>query len=195
MTSTPSGAEAEVRIATSPPPLSARQIRMYRGAFIVILVSESFFFVTLFAVRFLLVGLDRPAGLGLLLSSLATLLFLAGGVTAWLALGAVREGDHGAAVTNLGVSLLIGLLALALVVVEAVGAPGAGTRYGDILGATTWIHAAHIVTGLVFLAALWSSARRGRFTVQNHWVLEAGARFWWFVSAAWLALYVVFYWL
>lgn len=176
------------------PPLTGRQLRMYRGAFLVILFSESFVFLTLFALRFLLVGLDRP-DLSPVLAGLSTLLFLAASVTAWLALSGIRSDDRGGTTFNLAVSFGLGILAFALVVVESAAAPGEGTRFGDILGATTWIHGAHIVIGLVFLAALWSSTRLGRFTPQNHWVLEAGIRFWWFVTGAWLALYVVFYWL
>lgn len=178
-----------------PQPLTGRQVRMYRGGFLLFLISESFLFVTLFAVRFLLVGMGRPAELSPLLATLATGLFLAGGVTAWLALGGVRAGDLGGMVWNAAATWVLGVAALAVVVVDAISSVGIGTRFGDIFQVTTWIHVGHILIGLIFLAAVWSAGRRARFSAENHWVVEAGVRFWWFVAATWAALYLVFYWL
>jgi heme/copper-type cytochrome/quinol oxidase subunit 3 len=69
------------------------------------------------------------------------------------------------------------------------------SRFGGIYLATSGFHAIHIVVGLLFLAAVWSAGRRGRFSAVDHWLVEAGVRFWLFVVGVWAAIYVVFFWL
>lgn len=182
--------------AAGPAPLTARQVRMYRGGFLAFLFSETFFFVTLFGIRFLMAGTVRPAELNLLLGAVITSVFAASAVTAWLALGAIRADDGGGLTTNAAATAVLGVAAAGLIVMSAVSSPiVSDPRFAEIFDATTWIHLAHIVIGLVFLAAIWSSGRRARFSAANHWMVEAGVRFWWFVSVTWLALYLIYYWI
>ena len=88
----------------------------------------------------------------------------------------------------------LGVLALAGIVFDwtTLGfAPS--SRFGGTYLLATLYHAIHIVAGLITLAALWSSGRRGRFSPENHWVVEAGALLWNFVVVTWVALFAVFY--
>jgi len=169
---------------------------MYRGSFLLVILAESLGFLTLFSVRFLLAGLGRPAELSGVLGVLITLAFAGSAVPAARALGAIRAGDREAMVFRLGVALALGLTALWFVVADVLTSTIApASRFGGIFFATVGFHAIHIVVGLVFLAALGSSGRRGRFDAANHWLVEAGVRFWLFVVVAWFAVYVIFYWL
>lgn len=178
------------------PPLGAQRLRMYRGGFWLFILAESFGFLTLFSLRFLLAGTDRPAELNGLLGGLVTLVFLASVVPAAGALRAIAVGDASAMAARLAAAFGLGLAALVLVVADwAISTIAPASRFGGAYFATTGFHAIHIAVGLLFLAALWSSGRRGRFSPANHWLVEAGVRFWLFVVSAWVALYVVFFWL
>lgn len=182
--------------SVSPQALDERQLRMYRGAFWLVILSETFVFVALFAIRFLLAGAGHPAELNGLLGALVSAVFLGSLAPAVLAQRAIASGDAERMSRALAVAFGLGLLALGLIVLDWATLPiPATSRFGSAYIATTGIHALHIVIGLLFLAALWSSGRRGRFTPGNHWLVEAGVRFWGFVAAAWIALYAVFFWL
>lgn len=176
------------------PPLDAHGLRMYRGSFLLVILAESLGFMTLFSARILLAGLSRAAELNVLSGVLISLAFVASAIPAAMALRSIRAGDVQAMAARLDVALGLGLAALLFVVADLFSSTIVPTsRFGGIYLATIGFHAIHILVGLVFLVALRSSARRGRFTAANHWLVEAGVRFWLFVVAAWLAVYVVFY--
>jgi len=182
--------------ASALPPLDARRLRMYRGSFWLFILAESFGFVTLFSVRFLAAGTGHPPELNAGLGALISVLFGASAGSAVAGLRAIRRADPDRMLSSLGVAWGLGFTALFFVVVDwGSSTLDPASRFGGAYLATTLFHAIHIVVGLIFLAALWYSGRRGRFTPANHWLVEAGVRFWLFVSAAWLALYVVFFWL
>lgn len=184
------------RSAVTQTPLGAHRLRMYRGSFLLVILAESLGFLTLFSVRFLLAGLGRPAELSGVLGLLITLALAGSAVPAVWALRAIRAGDREAMVFRLGVALGLGLAASWLVVADLSSTTIApASRFGGIYFATVGFHAIHIIVGLIFLAALRSSGRRGRFSPANHWLVEAGVRFWLFVVVAWFAVYVIFYWL
>ncbi|NJD29911.1 MAG: hypothetical protein FIA92_16665 [Chloroflexi bacterium] len=193
------GAQRSVPSAVSAaalPPLDARRLRMYRGGFWLVILAESIGFLTLFSVRFLVAGTGHPAELNLPLGTLITLVFAASAVAAAGGLRAIAANDARAMIGRLRTALELGLVALILVVADwASSSLAPASRFGGAYLATTLFHAIHIVVGLLFLAAIWSSGRRGRFSAENHWLVEAGVRFWLFVAAAWFALYVVFFWL
>ena len=168
---------------------------MYRGSFWLFILAESFGFVTLFSVRFLAAGTGHPPELNVGLGGAITVLLGASAGSAVRGLRAVRAGD-GAVAAWLSAALALGVVALGIVVGDWMTTTlDPASRFGGAYLATTGFHAIHIVVGLIFLAALRASGRRGRFSPENHWLVEAGVRFWLFVVAAWLALYVVFFWL
>lgn len=198
--STTTGAATGGAVGPAEPlrPLDARKLRMYRGGFGLFILAESLGFLTLFSVRFLVAGAGHPAELDATLGTLITLLFAVSAAGAVVALRAARRGETERLVSSLTWAAGLGLGALFFVVVDwgrSATILDPASRFGGAYLATTLFHAIHIVAGVVFLAALRSSARRGRFSPANHWLVEAGVRFWLFVSAAWAALYVVFFWL
>ncbi|MBA3877697.1 MAG: hypothetical protein C0498_12375, partial [Anaerolinea sp.] len=178
------------------PPLDARHLRMYRGSFLLVIFAESLGFLTLFSVRFVLAGAGHPAELNVGLGGAITVLLGGSAGAAVRGLRAIQRGETRTMTTGLGSAFGLGLAALVLIAADwATSTIAPASRFGGIYLATVGFHAIHIVVGLLFLAALWSSGRRGRFDAANHWLVEAGVRFWLFVVAAWLAVYVVFYWL
>jgi heme/copper-type cytochrome/quinol oxidase subunit 3 len=65
--------------------------------------------------------------------------------------------------------------------------------YGMVFRVMVGYHLAHaIVVGLYMLTVL-RSVRAGRVAVRDLWTVEAGARLWYFVAAAWVLFFVPLY--
>lgn len=176
--------------------LSARQIRMYRGGLWLLLLSEAMIFVTVFAVRFLMAFAQRSPHLDQLLGGLLTLVFLASLVPARSAVREIRQGRNDTAARSLLTTTLLGLAGLVGVAVDWFTAGmDPGSRFGESYYLATGYHALHILIGVLVLSALTSSARRGRFSMANHWSVEGGVLFWYFVVLMWVLLYVIFFWI
>lgn len=174
--------------------VSDRQLRMFRGTFGLLLLSEAMIFVTVFGLRFVFAGRVVPAGVNWAVGIGITALLAISWWPARAALRAARSDRSREAAPWLLATFGLGLLALALIVLDwsTIAVPPA-SRFGGAYLLGTGYHALHIVAGLVATLALAVSARRGRFSSQNYWVVEAGVWLWWFVIASWLALFVVFY--
>lgn len=175
-------------------PIAPRELLTYRGSFALLILAEAMVFVTVFALRFVLVGNTPGAALSLWLGIALTAIFLVSAFPAFQALRAIRDGRQEAMVRYLGIALVLGLLALVIIVLDwaTLDIPFSDP-FGSAYLLATLYHVIHIVAGLVTFLALRSSGRRGRFSPANHWVVEAGVLLWMFVIVTWLALFVVFY--
>lgn len=188
MTSTADLAPARV------PPLSERNRRMYRGGIWLIILAETMVFVTLFSTRFLLAGRGGPVGPADPVGTAITGALVLSLIPAGRALGRIAVGDAAAMARHLGLTALLGAAALAIIVYDWATLPfPPGSSFGGTYIVSTGYHAAHIVIGVIWLAAAAIAGRRGAHTRDNHWVVEGGIRFWYFVVAMWIALYVVFF--
>ena len=176
--------------------LTARQLRMYRGSLWLLLLSETMLFVTVFAVRFLMAFAQRSPDLNQLLGGLLTLVFVASVFPARSAVREIRQGNNDSARRSLFVATLLGLAGLAGVVVDWLTTKlDPSTRFGESYFLATGYHALHIFIGVVVLSALTSSASKNRFSVANHWSVEGGVLFWYFVVLMWVLLYVIYFWI
>lgn len=184
----------------APPPHDAavatpgRERDMKRFGLALFLLAEGVTFITLFSIRFLLTGVERPDELNQLLAGALTGLMLLSALPALEALRAAGRGDAEALRTNLLLTLLIGALLLVGIAWEWAGVEiPAASRYGSVFFTVLGVHAAHVAAGVAVLAGLAVSADLGRFTPQRHFPVEAGVIFWLFVVAAWVLLYAIFY--
>jgi cytochrome c oxidase subunit 3 len=126
---------------------------------------------------------------------LLALLFVISSWFVWRARWGAGRGDQRVTVSNLPVTtLVLGVLALiGVVYVWASLDFTSGSRFQDTYLIATLYHSVHLISGDIALLALRLSARKGRYSPENHWVVEAGALFWSLVVLAWLGLFVVFY--
>ncbi len=60
--------------------------------------------------------------------------------------------------------------------------------YGSLIYTFTWIHAGHIVLGLVFLFLLSPLVIRGEFTNKNILKINSVTKFWHFLAIVWLLM-------
>lgn len=168
------------------------------------LLSDAFVFGGLMVIRVNLLGYTRPEALnqnlGLLVTSvlLVSSFFMNRGETA------MAHGDVKAFMNNTLVTFVLGLgFFLGVVFVEWPEAAlhgltvGAGTPVTGPMGGVfyfmTGMHAFHVLTGLIFLAVVWNNARKGLYTAEKHYPVEAAAVYWHFVDLVWIFFYPALY--
>jgi cytochrome c oxidase subunit 3 len=92
----------------------------------------------------------------------------------------------------LGVVLVEWRLAAHEGLVASFGNPASGPL-GGVFYMMTGMHAFHVFTGLIFLAVVWNNARKGIYTAEKHWGVEAAAVYWHFVDLVWIFFYPALY--
>ena len=132
--------------------------------------SESVIFGLLLSSRFFLEGIHQEhvdQQLGLVI----TIVLLLSSVTAFTAETAMENGNS---------RLCHHMLLLTIVL-------------GTLFFTMTGIHAAHVVSGIGFLALAWNLARKGRFDSKNHWGISGTVMYWHFVDVVWVFFYPALY--
>lgn len=164
-------------------------------------LSEIFLFGGLLATRFYLWGDHRPEA-NQLIGLIVTVVLLISSVSMNLSETAMEHGDRRTFMGGLVVTFVLGLVFLVGVVIFEWGLfpsiyEGHLTPGGDIFGAVvfgmTGMHAIHVVTGLGFIAIVWNLGRKGHFSKEEHWGVEACAIYWHFVDLVWIFFYPAIY--
>jgi len=57
----------------------------------------------------------------------------------------------------------------------------------------TGLHAFHVLTGLIFLFIIFRNGRKGLYTEERHFPVEAAAVYWHFVDVIWIFFYPALY--
>jgi cytochrome c oxidase subunit 3 len=65
--------------------------------------------------------------------------------------------------------------------------------YAGVFFAMTGVHALHVVSGIIFILIAWNLGRRGHYTAEQHWGVEATAIYWHFVDVVWVFFYPALY--
>lgn len=92
----------------------------------------------------------------------------------------------------LGVVLVEWRLAAHEGLIASFGNPAVGP-VGGVFYMMTGMHAFHVLTGLIFLAVVWNNARKGLYTAEKHYPVEAAAVYWHFVDLVWIFFYPALY--
>ncbi len=135
-------------------------------------------------------GLDR-----LWLPVVNTLVLLLSAAAAWYAARSINKGRRGAMQNGLTWSLMLGLMFVALQVIEfsKSGLSPVDAAFGGMYLALISFHAVHVLAGVVLLGLDLLRARLGDFTANSHTVVDVSAWFWYYVTAVWLVLFAVLY--
>lgn len=161
-------------------------------------ISESMIFVILLTTRFFLLGASRPEDLSQGLGLLITVLLLASSLTAYRSEVAMAHGDRRLFLRNLLLTILLGTAFLVLVVgvewpeIAHMGiVPQSG--YGIAFYSMTGMHAFHVLTGILVLVAVYLNGRRGAYSPDSYWGVEASVKYWHFVDLVWVFFYPALY--
>lgn len=179
----------------------SERVRRSRIGLWLFFFSEIFLFGALLAARFYLWGNTRPdldQTLGLIITSI----LLLSSVAMALSEAAIGHGDRKNFMRSLIITALLGTLFLFGVVglewnifsIEGFGElkPGDGV-YGAIFFAMTGFHALHVLSGVVLILLVWNLGRKGSFSAERHWGVEAAAIYWHYIDVVWIFFYPAIY--
>ncbi len=184
------------------------QLRSNRLGLWLFMFSEAFLFGALLATRFVLWGNTRPA-LSQEVGLFATVILLLSSYFIYRSEVAAAHGDHSKFLNSALISAAMGTLFLIMVVImewnvfglsgdlfgiELFGhlKPSDGV-YGGVFFALTGVHALHVLSGIVLILIVWWNGRRGFYTPERHWGVEATAVYWHYVDVVWVFVYPALY--
>ncbi|MBP7999367.1 MAG: heme-copper oxidase subunit III [Chloroflexi bacterium] len=184
-------------------PSYAQILRTNRLGLWLFCISEIFLFVALVVVRFALWGNTRPEldqGLGLLTTSvlLVSSFFMVRAETA------IAHGERSKFQNSLLITFVLGLLFLIGVVGFEWGVFGISIggheplrptdgAYGAVFFGMTGLHALHVLSGLILILLVYFNGRRGGYSEEQHWGVEACAIYWHYVDVVWVFYYPILY--
>ncbi len=156
--------------------------------------SETFLFAALATGRFFIAGTDRPDDLNQGLGLGITMVLILSSLTAFRAEAAIAHGDRANFQRNLLATILLGVVFVAGVAMEWSTAEfHASEPFGTAFFTMTGVHASHVISGIVILGLLYWLGRRGHFSAESHWGVEAGIKYWHFVDVVWVFFYPILY--
>ncbi|HVN15028.1 MAG TPA: cytochrome c oxidase subunit 3 [Anaerolineales bacterium] len=162
------------------------------------LLSDSFVFGGLLTTRIYLLGPTRPA-LNQFLGLTVTAVLLVSSFFMNRAETSMEHGDRKSFLLNATLTMLLGVaFLLGVVAVEWPNAiregvtPASGTA-GAVFFMMTGMHAFHVFTGVLFLLVVLRNARRGLYSAEKHWAVEAATVYWHFVDLVWIFFYPALY--
>jgi len=190
-----------------------QQLKANRLGLWLFMLSEVFLFAALLVARFVLwndpvLGVVRPSlsqGLGLITTSVLL-------VSSFFMNRAEMAMEHedrkrflgGLLMTAaLGTLFFIGVVVMEwnifglqgeLFGIELFGhlRPSDGVISG-IFFAMTGMHALHVLSGILFILIVWNNGRRGLYSQEKHWGVEACAIYWHYVDLVWVFFYPALY--
>ena len=162
------------------------------------LLSDSFVFAGLLVSRFNLLGLERPH-LNQFLGLIVTFVLLVSSFFMNRAETSMAHGDVKGFLNSTLITIILG----SIFVVGVVGGEWQLAKlegvivnkdiYGGMFYMMTGMHAFHVLTGLIFLGIVYRLGRKGHFTAEQHWGVEAATVYWHFVDVVWIFFYPALY--
>ena len=182
-------------------PISPQDLRAPgRLGMMLLIATEASFFVYLLFSYFYLASMARgswpPDGNPALRLSLPnTIVLIVSSGTMWWAEAGIKRGQQGRLRLGLLVTLLLGLLFLALQGLEYSHQKftPATHAYGSLFFTITGFHGAHVAAGLLMNIFVQARAWAGHFTATRHLALSNVALYWHFVDIVWIIVFLSLY--
>jgi cytochrome c oxidase subunit 3 len=173
-----------------------RKLSINRLGLWLFILSDAFVFAGLLIARFYLLGKgERPevnswVGFGVTVILLVSSFFMNRAEIA-IAFDDYKRFLNGTLITMiLGIIFLIGVVGIEWQIAPFGPADSAA---GSIFFTMTGFHAFHVLTGVIFLFIVYRNGRKGIYTAERHWAVEACAVYWHFVDVVWIFFYPAIY--
>lgn len=160
------------------------------------ILSDAFVFAGLLVSRFYLLGTTHRPELEQVVGLVVTIMLLVSSVLMNRAELSMANGDQ----KNferyiLGTIVLGTLFVIGVIGVEWQIAPFSTTDgpAASLFYSMTGFHAFHVLTGVIFLISVYLKGRKGYYTADRHWGVEAAAVYWHFVDVVWIFFYPALY--
>ncbi|MCX6082919.1 MAG: cytochrome c oxidase subunit 3 [Chloroflexi bacterium] len=166
-----------------------------RMGFWLFILSDAFLFAGLFVTRFNLLGLIRP-DLNQYLGLLVTGVLLISSFFMNRAETQMAQGNQKGFLISTAITMFLGIGFLAGVLgVEWRDAPfsASDSAASAVFFMMTGMHAFHVLTGVIFLGIVLNNGRRGLYSAENHWAVEAATVYWHFIDVVWIFFYPALY--
>lgn len=164
-------------------------------------ISEAFLFGGLLVTRFYLWGNTRPE-VDQLVGLIITSVLLLSSLVMNLSEKAMEHGNRRMFSIGMIATAIMGLIFLFGVMIFEWGIfPSIyqghltpwDSMYGAVVFAMTGMHAIHVISGVIFILIVWNLARKGHFSPERHWGVEACAIYWHYVDVVWIFFYPAIY--
>lgn len=160
------------------------------------IASEAFLFAAMISSRFVLLGVERPEHLNQGLGLVISFVLLGSSLSAYRGEMAIAHGDTRGMLRYLRLTILLGLVFTAGVVMEwreGLEFFPPSTLFGSVFFTLIGLHAFHVLTGVGALAVVIRLGKRGRFSAHDHWGVEGVVKYWHFVDVAWVFIFPTIY--
>lgn len=158
--------------------------------------SDAFLFAGLLVSRFYLLGTQSRPEVSQVVGLIVTSVLLLSSFFMNRAESAIAFGDQKTFLRGTLITLVLGLIFLIGVVgVEWQIAPfgPADGAAASLFYAMTGFHALHVLTGVIFLWVIYRNGRKGLYTQERHFPVEAAAVYWHFIDVVWIFFYPALY--
>jgi cytochrome c oxidase subunit 3 len=180
----------------------AERLRLNRMGMWLFFISEAFLFGALLATRFYLWGPDSRPELDQNIGLIVTTVLLLSSISMYTADTAAEHGQWKVFSIACWVTMIFGLIFFLGVVIFEWGLfpqiyKGHLTpwdnHFGAVVFAMTGMHALHVLSGIALIFIMWNLRRKGHFTPEKHWGIEAAAIYWHYVDVVWIFFYPALY--
>ena len=181
---------------TTTPADYARKSANNRLGLWLFLLSDSFLFGGLLVSRYYLLGAGQRPEVNQVVGLIVTSVLLVSSFFMNRAETAATHGDQKSFLQGTLITMILGMLFL----VGVVGVEWRIAPFGPADGAAaslfytmTGFHALHVLSGVIFLGIVYRNGRKGLYTAQRHFPVEAAAVYWHFVDVVWIFFYPALY--
>ncbi len=128
----------------------------------------------------------------------ATILLILSSVTCQLAVWAIRRDDRVGFLRNMTVTVVLGIVFLAMQVTDYAILGGEGLTlssgtYGTTYYTLTGFHGAHVLGGVIMLIVVLYRGMAGQFSARHYDAVEGASLYWHFVDVVWILLFSLLY--
>lgn len=173
-----------------------RKVATNRLGLWLFLISDAFVFGGLLVARFFLLGFQARPEVNQLVGLIVTIVLLVSSFFMNRAEIAAEHNDQKTFLNSTLITMILGIIFLIGVVgIEwqiAPFGPSDGV-VGSLFFTMTGFHAFHVLTGVIFLFIVYRNGRKGLYSSERHWAVEACAVYWHFVDVVWMFFYPALY--
>ena len=160
------------------------------------IISDAFVFMGLLVSRFFLLGTEIRPEVNQVIGLVVTGILLLSSFFMNRAETAIEFGDQKDFLRNTLITIILGTIFL----IGVVGVEWQITPFGpsenvvwSLFYIMTGFHALHVLSGLVILVVIYLNGRKGLYTEERNFPVEAAAVYWHFVDVVWIFFYPALY--
>ena len=136
------------------------------------------------------------------LGTLNTIILATSGLTMFLAIQAIRQGDRRRLMQWMSVTFMLGSTFMGIKISEWVNLGSSGftlsAPYPFNLAASAYyiivgLHGAHVTAGLIMMVYLMKKTKDGNYTKESHEAIENFGLYWAFIDIVWCFIFPLFY--